>query len=135
MTEDNSFGPHLTIDAKGCNRKKITDMNFIYNFLNQFPSKINMRKMSLPVVVPWKDEWSETPGISGFVMITTSHVSIHTFPDDDHVFFDVFSCRAFDVEKAKNYILEEFEAKTADVNIVKRGLQFRKKQTVIKETN
>ncbi len=127
---DNSFGPHLTIDARGCNRKKITSLSFIYEFLNKFPEAIDMEKMSLPTVVPWKDDWSKTPGISGFVMITTSHVSIHTFPDDDYVFFDIFSCKHFNVERAKDLILEMFEAKTADVNIVKRGLEFRKEQLI-----
>ncbi len=135
MTSGDEFGPHLTIDARGCNKEKITNMNFIYEFLNNFPEAIGMQKMSLPAVVPWKDEWAETPGISGFVMITTSHISIHTFPEDDYVFIDVFSCRPFDVEKTKNLILEMFEAKTADVNVVKRGLQFRKKQTIMPETN
>ena len=116
---------------KGIKLKKFSG----YEFLNNFPEAIGMQKMSLPAVVPWKDEWAETPGISGFVMITTSHISIHTFPEDDYVFIDVFSCRPFDVEKTKNLILEMFEAKTADVNVVKRGLQFRKKQTIMPETN
>ncbi len=133
--EQNEFGPHLTLDAKGCDLNKLTNLDFIYHFLNDFPDVIKMEKMSLPQTVPWKDEWAKTPGVSGFVMITTSHISIHTFPDDDYAFFDVFSCKTFDVEKAIEHIKKEFNAKEVTTNVVKRGLDFRKPGNLVNSNN
>ena len=45
-------------------------------------------------------------GISGFVMIAESHISVHTFPDQDYVFIDIFSCRPFDTDAAIDYLVK-----------------------------
>ena len=39
-------------------------------------------------------------GISGFVIIAESHISVHTFPGRDYVNIDIFSCKSFDHEQA-----------------------------------
>ena len=92
------FGQHLTIDASKCNREKLSDMNLVYDVLNKLPDKLGMTKMILPQVVKWLDQGATIDGVSGFVMIAESHVSIHTFPEKDYAFIDIFSCRAFDVD-------------------------------------
>ena len=86
-----SFGPHLTIDGKRCDIHALKDLNLVYNALNELPSMLGMEKMTLPFVVPWKDKFGTTPGVSGFVMIAESHISIHTFPDQDYVLLYIFS--------------------------------------------
>ena len=118
------FGQHLTIDASKCNGKKLTDQSFVYDVLNQLPNKIGMTKMTLPHVVKWMDPGATVEGISGFVMIAESHISVHTFPEKDYVFMDVFSCRSFDVEKAFRLLANAFEAKKVLKKVVKRGKDF-----------
>lgn len=118
------FGPHVTIDGKGCNLEKLKDMKYVFDILNNLPEKIGMHKMTLPHVVEWVDAWSGQPGISGFVMIAESHISIHTFPAEDYVFMDIFSCKSFDTEAAIEYLKEAFECRETDINIVQRGKDF-----------
>ena len=128
MTE---FGLHATIDAFKCNIQKLGSVPLVYDVLNNLPEKIGMTKMTLPYVVKWLDKFSDgTEGVSGFVMIAESHISIHTFPDQDFVFMDIFSCKNFDTEKAISYLLEAFEAKQCDKHILKRGLNFPRKVIV-----
>ena len=105
------FGQHLTIDASSCNGKKLTDQSWVYDILNNLPAKLNMNKMTLPHVVKWLDPGATIEGISGFVMIAESHISIHTFPEKDYVFIDVFSCKGFDVDNAVKLLVRAFEAK------------------------
>lgn len=126
MEQTQAFGPHLIIDAGGCDRAKLVDQTYLYRLLNELPGKIGMTKMTLPHVVEWLDKWAETPGFSGFVMLAESHISLHTFPDSDYVFLDIFSCRDFDVESAKKMLIEAFGAKKVTVNLVQRGLDFPK---------
>ena len=83
-----------------------------------------MTKMTLPYVVEWKDKFADTPGISGFVMIAESHISIHTFPDQNYAFVDMFSCKQFDAESAVEFIMDALEAKKAEKNIIVRGKNF-----------
>jgi|TARA_B100001964_G_C14208308_1_gene589230 S-adenosylmethionine decarboxylase len=80
--------------------------------------------MILPYVVKWLDPGATIEGISGFVMIAESHISIHTFPEKDYVFIDVFSCKGFDVENAVKLLTNAFEAKKYTKKIIKRGLDF-----------
>ncbi len=124
MDQNQSFGPHLIIDASGCDRSKLVDQTFLYRLLNELPGKIGMTTVTLPYVVEWKDKWADTPGFSGFVILAESHVSLHTFPDSDYVFLDIFSCRNFDVENAKKELIKAFGAKKATVNVIPRGLDF-----------
>ena len=122
MTE---FGLHATIDASGCDKRKLASYSLVYDILNNLPAKIGMTKMTLPYVAKWMDKFANgTEGISGFVMIAESHISIHTFPDQDYVFMDIFSCRSFDTDSAIKYLIDAFGAKKHTTKILKRGLDF-----------
>ena len=122
------FGLHVTIDASGCNKRKLPSVTLVYDILNKLPAKIGMTKMTLPYVVKWMDKFaSGTEGVSGFVMIAESHISIHTFPDQDYVFMDIFSCKQFDAEKAIKFLVDAFEATKYERHILKRGIDFPEK--------
>ncbi|MBI2657692.1 adenosylmethionine decarboxylase [Candidatus Woesearchaeota archaeon] len=119
------FGLHVTIDASGCNKRKLASVTLVYDILNKLPDRIGMTKMTLPYVVKWLDKFANgTEGISGFVMIAESHISIHTFPDQDYVFMDIFSCREFNTEMAVKYLTQAFEATKFKKSILKRGSDF-----------
>ena len=119
------FGLHVTIDASGCNKRKLASVTVVYDILNKLPDRIGMTKMTLPYVVKWMDKFANgTEGVSGFVMIAESHLSIHTFPDQDYVFMDIFSCRGFDAEMAVKYLTSAFEATKIEKHILKRGVDF-----------
>jgi len=118
------FGQHLTIDVSQCKREKLTDQSLVYDILNKLPENLGMTKMTLPHVVKWLDSGATIDGISGFVMIAESHISIHTFPEKDYVFVDVFSCRSFDVNNAVRLLTRVFGAKKFNKKVVKRGVDF-----------
>ena len=122
------FGLHVTIDASGCNKRKLASVTLVYDILNKLPDKIGMTKMTLPYVVKWLDKFAnDTEGVSGFIMIAESHISVHTFPDQDYVFMDIFSCRGFDAEMAAKYLTQAFEATKYEKSILKRGVDFQRK--------
>lgn len=126
------FGLHVTIDASRCSRAKLMSVSLVYDILNKLPEKIGMTKMTLPYVVKWLDKFSSgTEGVSGFVMIAESHISIHTFPDQDYVFMDIFSCKNFDADKAVKYLLNAFEAKKFETKVLKRGMDFPRKEVLV----
>jgi len=122
--ENKSFGPHLTLDLSKCNKDRLSDYNFVFKLLNELPEIIGMTKIIQPYVFPYNGLVPEDKGITGIVIIAESHISIHTFEEKDYVFIDVFSCKGFDVEIAKKYFVEAFEAKEATINVVERGLDF-----------
>src|SRR5213594_2987750 len=120
------FGPHLTLDLSECNRRKLSDLSYIYNLLDELPDVIAMHKITAPYTFIYRPQTNpEEWGISGFVIIAESHISIHTFPDRSAAFVDIFSCKQFDLHKAMNYVVSTLEARRADKKISGRGKEYR----------
>jgi S-adenosylmethionine decarboxylase len=120
------FGPHLTMDMYGCNKKKLKDVTFVFNFLDELPAMIGMTKIMPPYTFSYSGLKPEDWGVSGIVLIAESHVSLHTFPEKNFVSLDIFSCKDFDVEAAVDIIASKFEAKTYEKNFLMRGRHFPK---------
>src|SRR6266581_1939936 len=94
------FGPHLTLDLSECDRRKLSDLSHIYDLLDELPDVIGMHKITPPYTFIYRpgdnpSEW----GVSGFVIIAESHISIHTFPDRNSAFVDFFVAK-LDAHKA-----------------------------------
>lgn len=64
-------------------------------------------------------------GCSVIFLLSESHISIHTFPERNHISFDLYSCRHYadnsEYETIFNYLLNELDAsKDSTCNIVDR---------------
>ena len=118
------FGPHLTLDLSKCKPKTLDNYDFIFKILDELPEKIGMTKITKPYVFPYAGLVPEDKGITGVVIIAESHISIHTFQEKDYVFIDIFSCKAFDVDFAANYLIKAFGAKKVEKNVLYRGRDF-----------
>lgn len=120
------FGPHLTLDLYGCNKQKLKDSQFIKKFLFDFPEFIGMHRISDPQIVEYegRPESFDKGGISAFVLLAESHVSIHTFPADGFAAVDIFSCKESNISKAQEFLMKAFDAKKAEKNFLIRGKEF-----------
>jgi len=62
-------------------------------------------------------------GVSGVVVISESHLSVHTWPEFGYAAVDVFTCGdTVDPMVAVDYIRDEFKARRALTSEVKRGI-------------
>ena len=125
-----TMGPHLMLDARKCNPEKLSDVAHVFNVLNTLPERIGMTKITQPYVFPYEGLVPEDKGVTGIVVIAESHLSFHSFTEKDYFFFDLFSCKPFDVDAAKRYIVEAFEAEEVDVHYVERGAGFPREERV-----
>ena len=83
---------HLAIDGLGAKAAILQDVDLVQRFLNEYPDAIGMTKVAPPQVYTYHGKVPEDWGISGFVIIAESHISVHTFPDRGYINIDVFSC-------------------------------------------
>ncbi len=118
------FGPHITIDLKGCPKETLSDYNLHFDYLKSLPEMINMTPITQPYVFPYSGLVPEDKGITGIVIIAESHLSIHSFQEKEYTFIDIFSCKDFDVEKAIEYTVELFKPESFEMNVVERGIDF-----------
>lgn len=120
------FGQHLMVDGYGSDRDKLTDINYIYDFLSNYPAEIEMTKIMPPYVFRYSGVRPEDWGISGFVLIAESHISIHTFPEKRYLSLDIFSCKEFDGQKAIEDVKRLFSLEKIEIRNLERGLEFPK---------
>ncbi|MBN2186089.1 MAG: S-adenosylmethionine decarboxylase [Dehalococcoidia bacterium] len=96
---------HLIIDGYSCNPEILQDEDYLRNWLEAYPSRISMTRISPPYVLKYTGSKLEDWGISGFVFIAESHIAVHTFVERNYINIDVFSCEDFDTDKA----IEDFQ--------------------------
>lgn len=120
------FGPHLMLDGYGCAKAKLQDLNLIYRVLDGLPARIGMTKIMPPYAFRYSGVKPEDWGLSGFVLIAESHISIHTFPEKSFVSADIFSCKAFDTELASAHLKSAFGMTRFETTVLDRGAEFPK---------
>ena len=110
---------HLIIDGYVSDPGKIQETNFIYQFLDTYPEQIEMTKVSTPQV----SEYSlQEQGVSGFVLLAESHISVHVFPEKSYINIDIFSCAAFDHAQAARQLEQQFGLTNVKVRALDRPL-------------
>ena len=105
---------HLIIDLKEVQTDKLSDSEGLSNFIKNLPGVIGMKILHGPVVV---EGVAANPGITAFVIIDFSHISIHTFTETSEALIDIFSCKSFDTNQALQFVLNHFEAKESQATI------------------
>lgn len=126
MEEQKNFGAHLTIDGYKGDKAKLNDFALVFKSLDELPEKLGMHKIITPycVIAPPITE-KDQGGISGFVMIAESHISIHTFPHKGFVSADIYTCQGdLDTEKISGYFKATFGLAELEINKIKRGERF-----------
>jgi|TARA_R100000501_G_C2565541_1_gene74470 S-adenosylmethionine/arginine decarboxylase-like enzyme len=98
---------------------KLLDTKHIRRFLNSLVKLIKMKKLIDPIV---KMGNKNLPGVSGIIMIETSHCSIHTFTRENRFNLDIYSCRNFSEIDVYKHISNYFHvAKLLNKNIIARN--------------
>lgn len=118
------YGMHLTLDGYDCHSEKLASLDNIYQFLDRCPDLIKMTKIMPPYVFKYQAQVPEDWGISGFVLIAESHISVHTYPERAYISLDIFSCKDFDHPQAVAYATELFGIGRHELNLLNRGLEF-----------
>ncbi len=116
---------HMTIDGYGGSEELLNNEQLVRELLDRYPGEIGMTKIAAPFVMSYdgKDK-PEDYGVTGFVIIAESHISIHTFPARGYVWLDVFSCKDFDTDGATDVIVDTFNLQAITQRKLERGLEF-----------
>ena len=112
---------HVMLDLYGCNPKLLKNEAFLREVLDQYPTRIGMQKVG-PVELRYiKTNNPSDDGYSGFVIIATSHVSLHAWAPYRMVNMDIFSCEDFDVAEVVALARELFQTDDVEVHVVERA--------------
>jgi len=98
-------------------REKANDEVYLSTLLNRLIKEVKMEilKPAQMVTVDLSPEDASSPkdcgGVTGFTVghaiLSTSHVSIHTWPLHDRLSFDLYSCKDFDPHKVVSVLQDQ----------------------------
>ncbi|WP_247747151.1 adenosylmethionine decarboxylase [Alkalihalobacillus sp. BA299] len=112
-----TMGRHVIAELWGCNVEKLNDMNFIERvFVDAaLESGAEVREVAFHKFAPH--------GVSGVVIISESHLTIHSFPEHGYASIDVYTCGdRIDPNVASDYISKALQATTSEIIEVPRGM-------------
>ena len=115
---------HLVIDGYAEDTSKMWDLELVRNFLTDYPANLGMTRITEPKVLEYNGPKGEDDGVSGFVIIAESHISIHTFPYRKYVNIDIFSCKSFDHDRAAQDAKDLFGLEEIKTWLLDRGLEW-----------
>ncbi len=110
-------GHHYIVEASKCNKKIIGNIELMQQIIVEAANKANTKV--------WAVSFHRFPpnGVSGVVVISESHLSVHTWPEVGYVALDIYTCgKDSKPEKAVDYIIEKIEAEQVHVTELSRGL-------------
>ncbi len=81
-----ALGRHITVELSGCDSEIIADSKAVESAL------LEAAEVSGAHIIESSFHYFAPQGVSGFVIISESHFSIHTWPEHDYAAVDVFTC-------------------------------------------
>ena len=119
-------GRHVVIDAWTQQAHIINDAELVGDLLNELVELVGMQILRPAEIVAVPLDSSVTSGeddggVTGTVILTTSHASVHTWPLRGHVSFDLFSCKDFSVKQVIDFLVEKLELTGGQIRSFKRS--------------
>ena len=112
---------HVMLDLYGCSPSLLENEAFLRDVLDQYPTHIGMQKVG-PVELRYIETNNPLDdGFSGFVIIATSHISLHAWAPYRMVNMDIFSCEDFDVAAVVAYARKLFQTDDVEMHVVERA--------------
>lgn len=111
------MGRHIITELWECNPDKLNDIDYIERLFVDaaLRSGAEVREVAFHKFAPH--------GVSGVVIISESHLTIHSFPEHGYASVDVFTCGdRIDPATASQYIAEGLDAKVREDVKLERGM-------------
>ncbi len=109
------FGKHYVVEFIGCDPSKLKRVQDIK------PILLKAAKVSQATVIKYFFHQYKPYGVTGIILIAESHFSIHTWPEDAYVAFDILTCGKMFPLKAIEYIQESLASQKVKIKVLSRG--------------
>jgi S-adenosylmethionine decarboxylase len=110
-------GRHVIAELDGCDAKMLSDPGCIRRLLLEAAQEANATVLA--------DQIFEfhNGGVSGFVLLAESHISIHTWPEHGYAALDIYTCGLHTLpDAACSYLADHLGATSVQTSALDRGL-------------
>jgi S-adenosylmethionine decarboxylase len=112
---------HLMLELYNCDRELLSNEPLLRSVLDEYPGRVEMEKVSTVHLYDIETSNPLDAGMSGFVVIAQSHISMHAWPEYGEVDIDICSCKEFSQEDAIAFAKEMFQTDDVESHFVIRG--------------
>ena len=120
---------HLMLELYGCDRHILSNETLIRSVLDEYPARVEMEKVSPVHLYQIETSNPLDAGLSGFVVIAQSHISLHAWPEYGEVDIDICSCKEFSQEDAIAFAKQMFQTDDIEAHFVVRGTRSLRPET------
>lgn len=114
--EHETKGTHIILDLYKCNPKLLNNKKHIEEALNE-SCKLSNCKVLKKLIYQFKPQ-----GITGILLLEESHISIHTYPEHNSCFADIYTCGDDATpEMAIRFLEEFFQSEKIEITTLTRG--------------
>lgn len=112
-------GQHVLAELEGVDPELLDDEQFLRDTMRSALSE------SRATVCQMIAERFEPQGVTVLALLSESHASMHTYPEDGSIFIDVFTCgHTAQPEQAVELIAEALKPSAVNTQTVQRGRDF-----------
>lgn len=119
MKNSNPDGIHYLIEFFGCDKDQINSVDFWKKTMLN-----SVKGTSIEILHSYFYEFRPC-GVTGFLLLSSSHISVHTWPNRNYAACDIFTCAS---KEETNIIFERMKKKVfhdhMNVEKINRGYQF-----------
>src|SRR5437763_9786832 len=112
---------HLMLELYGCDRHILSDESLVKHVLEEYPARVEMEKVSPVHLYQIETSNPLDAGLSGFVVIAQSHISLHAWPEYGEVDIDICSCKEFSQDDAIAFAKEIFQTDDLESHFIVRA--------------
>jgi S-adenosylmethionine decarboxylase len=119
LENSNPNGVHYLIGFFDCDSKQIDSIKFWEGLLPESLCGTNM------AILDSRFYKFNPQGVTGFLLLSASHISIHTWPEYNYVACDLFSCSG--EEETKNvvdYLIKNIKNSRTEIQNICRGYKY-----------
>ena len=120
---------HLMLELYGCSREVLTNEPLLRRVLDEYPGRVGMEKVSPVHLYDIETSNPLDAGMSGFVVIAQSHISMHAWPEYGEVDIDICSCKEFNQEDAIAFAKKMFQTDDVEAHFVVRATRSLRPET------
>lgn len=112
-------GLHILADFWGMEAGKLDDLGYLMKSLNE------AARISGATILGGIHHKFNPFGVTVVLLLSESHLSIHTYPEHGYASIDCYTCGNADPQKAIDYLIDELKPVHKQIRIIKRGTKMK----------
>lgn len=114
---DLTGGCEWVVEAHGCNPCALRDLALLSSLFEQVIADLHLHALS---AAQWHKFDEGGGGVTGFTMLSESHIACHTFPEYRSLCLNLFCCRPKPEWDFEEKLRQQFQAASVRVRRIER---------------